>query len=109
MPGVREHDPIVIEEFNGWWERGDPESCPLDHFIQADNIQFFHSGFQTRNAIDKYQTGEDHNARIVRVYNYVMQTGQSLLILNDEGEIHHVLGDGTVHGPILTIAEMEDF
>lgn len=108
MPGLRNHEPLVIEEFNGWWDRGDDESAPSDHFIQADNVQYFNSGFETRDALDKYQTGTQLTD-IVRVYNYVMQNGQSLLILNTSGEIYHVIGPSTVHGPILTIAAMEDF
>ena len=44
MPGLRDHKPFVIEQFGGLWARGDAESCPSDHLIQADNIQYFHSG-----------------------------------------------------------------
>jgi hypothetical protein len=109
MPGQREHEPVVIESFNGLWDRGDAESCPLDHFTQADNIQFFHSGFQTRDPVDKYQSPSTALGRIVRVYNYVMQTGQSLLVLREGGDIFHVIGSSTVYGPILSIADMEDF
>lgn len=106
---LRDHEPIVIEDFNGWWDRGDDESAPSDHFTQADNIQYFNSGFETRYPLDKYQNQANAIGSIVRVYNYVMQTGQSLLILNTDGEIYHVIGATTVHGPILTIADMEDF
>lgn len=109
MPGVRDHAPVVIEDFNGLWARGDAESCPLDHFTQADNIQYFNSGFETRDAIDKYQNDNVALGRILRTYNYVMQTGQSLLVLREGGDIFHVIGASTVHGPILSIAEMEDF
>ena len=109
MPGQRDHEPVVIESFNGLWDRGDAESCPLDHFTQADNIQFFHSGFRTRDAVDKYQTETAALGRIVRVYNYVMQTGQSLLVLREGGDIFHLIAPSTVHGPILSIADMQDF
>jgi len=109
MPGQRDHEPVVIESFNGLWARGDAESCPLDHFIQADNIQFFHSGFQTRDAVDKYQTNLTPIGRIVRVYNYVMQTGQSLLVLREGGDIFHVVSPTITHGPILQIPAMTDF
>ena len=108
MPGVRDHAPVVIEQFNGLWARGDAESAPLDHFTQADNIQYFNSGFETRDGIDTYQVANELG-RIVRIYNYVMQTGQSLLVLREGGDIFHVIGTSTVHGPILSIPEMEDF
>ena len=106
---VRDHEPIVIEEFNGWWDRGDDESCPSDHFTKADNIQYFHSGFETRDPVDKYQEVTVPLTKILRVYNYVMQTGQSLLVLTEGGKIYHCIGKTTVHGPILTIPTMEDF
>lgn len=109
MPGLRDHEPIVIEQFGGLWARGDPESAPSDHFTQADNVQYFNSGFETRSPIDKYQTTGSPLGHIVRVYNYVMQTGQSLLVLIEGGNIYHVIGPSTVHGPILSIPEMEDF
>ena len=52
---MRDHEPIVIEDFNGWWDRGDPESVPSDHFAQADNVQYFNSGFESRDGIEPYQ------------------------------------------------------
>jgi len=109
MPGVRDHEPIVIEDFNGLWDRGDDESAPSDHFIQADNIQYFNSGFETRDPIDKYQTGTPLGQKVLRVYDYVMQTGQSLLVLVEGGKIYHCIGPSITHGPILTIAAMTDF
>ena len=106
---LRDHEALVIEEFNGWWDRGDPESTPSDHFIQADNIQYFNSGVETRDSINKWQSGTAPLAKIIRAYNYVTQTGQSLIVLVEGGKIYHVIQPTTVHGPILTIPEMEDF
>lgn len=106
---LRNHQPIVIESFNGLWNRGDEDSVPSDHFIQADNVQFFNSGFETRDPLNKYQNVVVPLGTILRVYDYVMQTGQSLLVLIEGGEIYHCIGTTTVHGPILTIADMEDF
>lgn len=106
---VRDHEPIVIEDFNGLWMRGDKESVPSDHFIQADNVQYLHSGFETRDPLDKYQTAGTQLTKILRIYNYTMQTGQSILILTEGGKIYHLIGTGTLHGPILTIPAMEDF
>jgi hypothetical protein len=109
MPGTRDHDPIILEEFNGLWARGDDESVPSDHFIKAENIQFLHSAFEVRDPIDIYQSGVNQLQKIVRIYNYTMQTGQSLLILVEGGMIYHMIGTSTLHGPILTIPAMEDF
>ena len=106
---LRDHEPLVIEQFEGWWDRGDDESAPSDHFITADNIQYFNSGFETRDPIDKYQNEPVSVQKIKRVYNYVMQTGQSLLALTVGGNIYHIINRNTVHGPILSIPAMEDF
>jgi len=107
--GLRDHDPIIIEEFNGWWDRGDAESVPSDHFIVADNVQYFNSGVETRDPIDKYQTLGTPLGKILRFYDYVMQSGQSLIVLVEGGKIYHVIGADVMHGPVLTIPEMTDF
>lgn len=103
----RGHEPTVIEEFNGLWKRGEPDECPLDHFTDCENIQFIEGGFRTRDGLDALSP----LGNVVRIYNYVMQSGESLLALDSNGDIYHVLLDGsdTVHGPILSIPEMTDF
>jgi hypothetical protein len=111
MPGLRGHEPVVIEQFGGLWDRGDDESAPSDHFTKAENIQFFNSGFETRTGILPYQGFGSSNilSEVLRIYDYVMQTGQTLLVLVRGGNIYHVTGPTTVLGPILSIATMEDF
>lgn len=104
----REHEAVVIEDFNGWWTRGDPESCPSDHFIQADNIQYIHSGFRTRDPINRYQIGQSLG-KIVRVYNFVQQGAQSLIVLREGGDIFHLKSPTETTEIILSIPEMEDF
>lgn len=108
MPGLRGHEPIVIEEFNGLWKRGDGDACPLDHFVDCNNIAFIESGFQTRPGIDTFLPAQ---SKVLRMYNYKTQEKEGLLILDDAGNIYHSLLDGsdTTYGPILTIADMTDF
>lgn len=107
MPGLRDHQPVVLEEFNGLWERGDPDAVPIDHFSAANNVAFFESGFETRPGVNTFIA----KSSVVRMYNYKTQTLESLLILVEGGSIYHALldGSGTIHGPILTIAAMTDF
>lgn len=104
---LRGHDPVVLEEFNGLWKRGDEDSCPPDHFIDSNNVQHFESGFETRDGIDTFLAQGD----VLRIHNYVMQTGQSLLILDINGDLYHALLDGsnTVYGPILSNPLATDF
>jgi len=109
MPGLRDHEPIIIEEFNGLYDRGDVDSCPLDHFIQADNVQYANSSVMTRDPLDKYQSLSSPLKKVVRMYDYVMQSGQSLLVLKEGGLLYHVIDKNVMYGPILTIPTMEDF
>jgi hypothetical protein len=107
---LRDHAPVVIEEFNGYWKRGDEDSVPVDHFSDCNNIQYIESGFETRTGIDPLDlNGTVPNA--IRIYNYKLQSGESLLVLDTNGNIYHVLLDGssTIYGPVLSIAAMTDF
>lgn len=100
----RDHNAIVIEQFNGLFDRGDEDTVPLDHFSDCENIQFVHEGFTTRDGLDTYRAIQNP----VRIYNYVMQKGESLLILDTTGKIWHSVNETTAH-LILTIPEMTDF
>ena len=103
MP-LRDHEGIVIEEFMGLWARGDADSTPQDHFSDCENVQYIQSGFRTRDGLDTFLP----YANIVRMYTYVMQTGQSLLSLDTGGSIYHSASPAP-YTPILTIAGMKDF
>lgn len=104
---MRDHPPIIIDEFNGLWKRGNEDACPIDHFPEADNVKYFESGVETRDGIDTFIA----RGNVLRIHDHVMQTGQSLLILDTSGNIYHALLDSgnTVYGPILSIPEMTDF
>lgn len=113
MAKVREHNPIVIEEINGLWARGDEESCPTDHLLLANNIQFFHSGIGMRTAVKPYARlgtggGFPSLARTKRVYNFITQRGQTLLVMVDGGAIYHVV-TATEINPVTTFAGADDF
>lgn len=101
---MRGHEPVVIETFNGLWQRGSIDSTPIDHFSDCENVSYSPSDVHTRDGLDPYAAIGD----VVRMYTYVLQDGESLLILNTAGEIYHKVG-ATVYGPILTIAAMTDF
>lgn len=105
---MRDHAPITIDDFNGLWQRGDADACPLDHFLEATNIQYFEGGFQTRDGIDLYQAA-GFLGNILRIHPYKMQTGLTLLVLTVGGDIHHVVSTTVVHNNILSKAAMTDF
>lgn len=122
MPGMRDHEAFIIEEFGGLWDRGDPESVPADHFIEATNVQFFDSGVETRDPLDKYHTDVALN-NIYRVYDYVTvgpgsTGGPTLLVLTiaggpggTTGTIHHITSKAAAAIPfqVLSLAGMTDF
>lgn len=106
---MRDHEPIVIDEFNGLWADGDDDACPADHFLEATNIEYFEGGFRTRDGIDLYQSLGTALGNILRIHPYKMTTGLTLLVLDSSGNIHHVVSPNVTHLNILSIASMTDF
>ena len=102
MTEFRDHQPIVIEEFNGLWKRGDADSTPQDHFSDCNNIAFIQGGFRTRDGIDTYTALPD----AVRLYTFTKQFGQSLIVLDSSGNFWDTDFLGS---PILTIPSATDF
>ena len=109
---MRGHEPVAIEKFNGWWAKGNPEKTPLDHFSDCENIRYTEGGFATRYGLDAYEGTVVPLGNVVRIYNFITQDKNTLLVLTydgTDGKIYHVVDNTTVLGPILTIVGMEDF
>lgn len=106
----RDHQPIVLESFNGLWSRGEIEETPLDHFSECNNLQFIGSnGFGSRFGVGRHQDIASPLNHILRFYNYPTDTANTLLVLTAGGNIYHVVNSTTMFGPILTIPTMTDF
>ncbi len=107
MANNRGHQPIVIEEFMGLYDRGNAEDCPIDHFADTNNLKAIEGGCETRDGLDTLIA----QGNVLRMYNYKMAEGESLIILTTGGQWYHALLDGssTVYGPILSIPAAEDF
>jgi len=108
---MRDHEPLTIADFNGYYKRGDAEDVPPDHFIESNNIQFTSgTSFKTRFGIDAYQIPVSIALDdVLRIHPYTMQSQQSLLVLTSGGRIHHVLSPTIVHMDILVKPLMTDF
>lgn len=108
---LRDHDPIILDTFNGLYIRGSSDSTPLDHFPEGENFQFEGtSSFETRDGIDVSQSIGVPLTSILRIYNYITQDANTMLALTVGGKIYHIINNGiTALGPILTIATMTDF
>jgi hypothetical protein len=107
---MRDHQPVVIDKFNGLWSRGDSENTPMDHFSDANNLRYFgDNSFGSRFGIGRSQTVTSPLSNILRIYNYPTSDKQTILVLTTGGLIYHVVDSVTVFGPILTIPTMTDF
>lgn len=112
---MREHAPIVIDQFNGLWQRGDRDSTPTDHFTECENVKYIGStSFGTRDGIGVSQDVAVPLSNVKRIYNYPTQTGNTLIVLtfdvpSNDGKIYHIVNSTTIYGPILTIDGMTDF
>lgn len=110
----RDHQPVVIDQFNGLWQRGDVDNTPLDHFTDCENIRFIGSNaFTTRHGITISQNVAIPLENIKRIYNYPTMTGNTLIVLTYDstngGRIYHMVNPTTVYGPLLSIMTMTDF
>lgn len=107
---MRDHNPIVLDQFNGLWARGDIEETPMDHFSECNNIKFVgSSSIATRDGIGRHQDIGAPLSNILRMYNYPTNDKNTLLVLSSGGLIYHVIDSTTMFGPILTIPNMTDF
>jgi hypothetical protein len=109
----RDHQPIVLDKFNGLWNRNDPDETPLDHFQDCENIKFVGvSSFATRDGINITQSVSLPISNVKRIYNFPCALGNTLIalsIVNGVGSIYHVINATTTYGPLLSIYGMEDF
>jgi hypothetical protein len=105
---MRDHQPIVIDKFNGLWKRdataSNPDSCPLDHFPDCKNLRFNQNGVETRRGIEPFL----EIPAILRMYTFNQENGQSILALDSSGNIYDS-GSATPLIPILSVVGMTDF
>jgi hypothetical protein len=106
MPPTRDHNPVLIEEFNGLWKRGDDESTPIDHFSDCNNIKFIQSGFQTRDGLDFYP--KIFISNVARLYTFTHELLESLVVLDTAGNFYDT-SSPTPYVPILTVPGATDF
>lgn len=115
MPSYHDHEGVVIDQFNGLWQRGDEENTPLDHFSACNNIKFIGTNkFKTRDGIGISQDVAVPLSNIKRIYNYPTISGNTLIVLaydsaTNTGKIYHVVSSTLVYGPLLTKVGMTDF
>lgn len=107
---ARDHNPVLIDDFNGLWKRGGEESVPLDHFSDCSDLVFNEGEFLTRPGIEPYSISGNPStySSVLRIYMFVYNESQGLLVLDTLGNIFHT-DSPTPAVPILSIPEMVDF
>jgi len=89
----------------GFWQRGDPETTPLDHFSDCNNVEYTESGVQTRDGLNTFYG----QGNLVRIYTYNITLGQGFLALDSNGDFYHILPNVPSSTLILHIANCTDF
>src|SRR6187455_3050729 len=99
---MRDHEPVVIDDFKGLFQKGDPEETPQDYFADCENIQYVGVGsFKTRPGVARHQNVAVPLGNVVRIYNYITQDKNTLIVLTYDGttgKIYHVVDSTTVYG-----------
>lgn len=114
MTKVRDHEPIILDQFNGLWDSGEDKEVPKDHLSDIQNLRFIGArGIGTRYGIDRHQDVVAPLGNVVRIYNFITQSANTLIVLTydpvtDSGKVYHVVDSTTVYGPILTKTGMSD-
>lgn len=100
---MRDHQPLVVREFKGEFDRGSDDVCPPGYLLKARNVIFTNFGVKTRGGFEKSLT-LDNIARI-QTYKRIGEADR-LLILDTTGKIWDSTNLAT---PILNIPAMTDF
>lgn len=100
---MRDHDPNVVREFLGTFDRSDTDSVPLGFFRDSRNIRFITGGVKSREGTSLDTT--IGSVKRMAIYKRIGEA-QRLLILDGSGNLYDSTNLST---PILSIVAMTDF
>src|SRR5258706_9254075 len=102
---MRNHDPILIEEINGLWARGDLDVCPPDHFTEFINQKTIEGGCQTRDGVRVVKASTSP----LRIWNFPdAGVGDGYLELRADNKIYHVYGGISFGVPSFTVFQVSN-
>ena len=102
---MRDHDPILIEELNGFYSRGDIDTCPPDHFTEFINVQTLQSGVKTRDGVRVVKASTSP----LRIWPYPDSgVGDGYLELRADNKIYHVYGGISGGVPSFTVFQVSN-
>lgn len=104
---MRDHQPIVIENIKGLFDRGENENVPLDHLVAANNVIYTNYGVKSRFGSDVAAQGivPGGGMRRAHLYKLIGEAIPREIVLAAGGAIID-LGTGTT---IATIGGADDF
>src|SRR5882724_6921558 len=102
---MRNHDPILIEDMNGYWNRGDIDTCPPEHFTEFINHKTIEGGFQTRDGVRVVKASTSP----LRIWPYPDSgVGDGYLELRADNKIYHVYGGISFGVPSFTVFQVSN-
>lgn len=102
---MRGHDPLLVEELNGYWNRGDTDTCPPDHFTEFINHRTIESGFETRYGVREIKASTSP----LRIWPYPdSQLGDGYLELRSDNKIYHSWGGISAGVPSFTTFQVSN-
>lgn len=109
---MRDHQPVPIDDFNGLWDRGGEDTCPIDHFTDLNNLLFDQNSTFVRKPFARYINTLGFNPG--RIVNYVNNnTNKSYFLILDPtgGNLYSMQISPTILAPqlILNLPGMTDF
>jgi hypothetical protein len=100
---LKDHKPLVQENFKGLYTRGTNDTVPDDYFSDCLNVKFSEGEVLTRDGLISYLT----KSNIVRYFTYRrLNETPRLIMLDSSGNLLDSLAPGT---PIYTDATFTDF
>jgi len=105
---MRDHQPIAFEQFNGFWDRGQDDSVPKDHFIEGLNVRYFESGYESRDGISPFIPRMNGTRAVVRMYTFNVAS-DGIITLDNAGNFYHVIPATNTSTLILSLPGVTDF
>jgi hypothetical protein len=103
------NDVATINNPQGRWNRGPNDTCPPDHFLDEQNLEFAEGQVGSRHAIDEYlnDTGYTWDGSVKRVHIYRKIGEANRLLILDAN--NNIFDSNDLDTPILTVGGMTDF
>ena len=108
---MRDHTPLELKGFKGLWSRDDaytnPFSCPQDHLLEANNLDYSNRGIEIRKLFAKLDEFGFADAR--RVFFYTVLERTYALIGLKNGDLYSYRMDTGATGLLYAAPDNSDY